>query len=162
MKKRKPSLKQKKSEGPEVKPEQVRLNEARLEKLIEIDDIEEFYYLVSILNDSQTEKFISHYKERKGKNEHVIAKIMHNSKSRRELLKLLESEIVSHLRERYSNISSKITEERKKGGDVYFEWIKSMSIPLKIRLYEATLEKKDFYKIKKLLDDLELELKIKK
>lgn len=137
----------------------VKINETRLKQLIKIEDIEEFYYFISIIDEEQTNKFIAHYKKNKEKNANKISKIVHNAISKKELVTTLQQEIIAHLRERYENLTSKITEERKKGKDVSYEWIKSMSIPLKIKMYEATLTKKDFYKIKKLLDDLETDLK---
>lgn len=139
-----------------------KISKSRLDKLVEVDNIEELYLMVNLLDKKKIESFIEHYKKTKLKEKSVVSRILHKVISKEELSISLQQEIINHLKDRYDNISSKISEERKKGRDIYFEWIKSMSIPLKIKLYSATFDKKDYYKVIKILDELENSLKIQK
>ncbi len=149
----------KKEEKPVAKKYKTFLSEKKLNHLLKIGDVEEFYYLANILKENEIEAFIEHYKLKKpNPKENRISAMIHRAKTPSELLDIVKSESANHLKERYDDLKKLISEKRKKGKDVYVPDIKLMSVPLKIKIYLATMEKKDFYKVKKMLDDIQAEL----
>ena len=142
-----------------VTQKKVRLNEKRLNHLVEIEDIEELHYIISILNYEQIARFIQHFKKRKLLNKKESLSVMiNNAKSPQELLTLLKQGSLEHLNKRYDSICHKMSEQRKSGKDLKIELLKSKLIPLKIKMYAATDNKIDFYRVKKAIDNLEAEL----
>jgi len=132
------------------------LTKKKLDELAEIKDIEEFYHIIEVLKEKDFNKFIDHYKNKSQNNE--IIEIIKKSKDKKELLILLKQKIIAYLKEKQSEIERKLSEKRKQGKDLYMQSLKYMSIPLKIKIYEATLQKKDLYRIKNIIDDLEKDL----
>ena len=146
-------IRQKKEKAIKIKKkEKKRITETKIKKLLNIEHLGELFYLLHLLNAEDIGKFIMHYKESKviSKDERVD-RIIRNSKDSKDLFELLKKELIEELNEEYAEIRGDISVERKKGKDVYIEDIASMSIPLKIRMFNATSEKRDYYKVKKLL-----------
>jgi len=151
--------------GSMVKDPKFRITESRIKKLLDFEHIEELFYLLNILNDKQVETFIKHYKESGSSSEKIkdkkIESAIKNSKTKIELVDKIKKELINSLNEEYKELKERISSIRKKGADVYVEDLKAMTIPLKIRMFSATSSKEDFYKIKKTMNEVNENLRIK-
>lgn len=96
----------------------------------------------------------------KSKN-YSIEKLLKDRKfdSKKELIKFLKEILVSFLNDEYNELKGKVSTLRKKGVDESHIELRLMSVPLKIKLFEASFHKKDFDKVINLTDSIEQELK---
>lgn len=62
----------------------------------------------------------------------------------KEIENYFKEELESYLNEKYNEIHEKVSELREKGYDMMVWTFKLMSIPLKIKVFVATSDKKDF------------------
>jgi hypothetical protein len=72
----------------------------------------------------------------------------------------LKQYLFNFLNDIYQNIKYKISEFQKNGLEVNEIRIKSMSIPLKIKIFKANFSKKDFDLVIRLIDNAEKDIKI--
>jgi len=79
--------------------------------------------------------------------------------SEEELAKFLKERSVDFLHGRHHELKEEMSKLRKEGRDVNDVDLRLMSIPLKIKLFEVSLNKKDFYKVINLIEKVEKELK---
>ncbi len=139
------------------------LDEEKIKEFLDIGHLYELLYLISILKNEEIKNFIEHYKQNAIKSrDDKIDRLIRNSKSEKDLILNLKKELTNTLNEDYIDLRKEISIERKKGVDLYIEDITSMSIPLKIRMYSATMKKEDYYKIKKIFEDVRNSIKLKK
>ncbi len=146
-----------------TKKTRIRITESKIKKLLDFDHLEELFHVINLLTDSQVEEFIKHYKnsEIAGSKDKKIDSIFKKSKTKKDLIDSLKKELINSLKAEYNDLKEKISSQRKKGYDVYIEDLKSMSIPLKIKMFNATSEKNDFYKIKKIIHEVKESLEYK-
>ncbi|MEM0465956.1 MAG: hypothetical protein QXW97_04640 [Candidatus Pacearchaeota archaeon] len=71
----------------------------------------------------------------------------------------IKRQILNFLKYRLEDLKSEISFLRKSGKDVEYLSLKVISVPLKIKIFEASFESKDFFKVTELLDFCEEELK---
>ncbi len=140
-----------------------RITESRIKKLLDFEHLEELFHVLNMLNDKQVESFIKHYKASKDKTkDKKIDKIIKESSSRKELIEKIKDELVAMLNSEYALLKEEISSKRKSGKDVYIEDLKLMSVPGKIKMFNATSDKKDFYSAKKILHEVRESLKLVK
>ncbi len=154
----------KSSEIPAKKPEEpseIKLTEAKIKTLLDVQHLEELFFLVNLLNDKQIEIFLQHYKKSEipPSPDAKVDTIVKNSKNKLELVNSIKSELLESLKDSQDKIRQKVSELRKKGADVFIEDLKSLNIAQKIKLFNATAKKEDFYKIKKVHEEVSAELK---
>ncbi len=134
----------------------IKVTERKIKSLLDVEHLEELLHIMHILKNEDIEIFIKHYKEAKIKSrDEKIDRIIKNCKNNDDLLDSLKKELIEKLHNEYENLRKDISDKRKIGYDVYIEDVNSMSIPLKIRMFEATSERKDYYKVKKLIKEAE-------
>ncbi|MBW6442810.1 hypothetical protein K0A97_03485, partial [Patescibacteria group bacterium] len=136
-------------------------SERKFDRLIEIGSLEELNYLVSVLSPKEIDKFIDHYKQMKhsGNIENKKTyKVVTGSKDYRGLIKNLKSGLGEDLSKEYELLKGEISGLRKRGEDVLIEDLKLTSVPFKIKLFLATADKKDLYKVKKIFEDVKADL----
>ncbi|MEK6915378.1 MAG: hypothetical protein AABW89_02460 [Nanoarchaeota archaeon] len=135
----------------------VDLNSDKLKEIIKIGDLQEIHTTIDLITEKQYHQLAEHYKKTVLENNGL--KIMFSqSADKQQALLWLKRELVSDLNEKYEALKKKISDKRKSGSDVYIAWIISMRIPLKIKMYSTTLEKRDLYKIKQLFGEVEKNL----
>jgi hypothetical protein len=78
--------------------------------------------------------------------------------NQKEVEKYMKEQIINFLKDRCDNLKSRISESRKKGKDVKIAEITVMSLPLKIKIFNATFKKKDFDKIFQIEESVEKEI----
>ncbi len=79
-------------------------------------------------------------------------------KDSKEIEEFLSQEILDLLNAKYKELGEKISELRKKGKDATVWNFQLMMIPLKLKVFSATLNKKDLVVILKRLNDIEKSL----
>ena len=134
------------------------ITKKHLDELSNVESIEEFYHITELLKDKDFEKFIKHYKEKAIKKENKVADIIRKAKDKKELIELLKQNIITYLKDKKIELEHAISEKRKKGKDMYIQELQIMAIPLKIKVYEATLQRKDFLRLKHIIDTIEKSL----
>lgn len=86
----------------------------------------------------------------------VVEKIMKlNFVSKKDFVKTLCEELVNLLREANKELGFRASKIRKKGKNIRDVELKLMSVPLKIKIFEATYTKKDFDKVIFLMESLD-------
>jgi len=142
----------------------LRITESKIKQLLDVSHLEELFHILELLNEKQIEKFLNHYKEQKLSNskDQKIDLILKKSSTRVEILDKLKKQLTDSVKSEYEDARREISFLRKKGLDVYVEDLKSMKIPLKMRMFNATSSKKDFYAIKKVLEEVNIVLKEKR
>jgi hypothetical protein len=139
------------------------IDEDKIKSLLDFKHLEELFYIILMLNDLQIEKFIEHYNSGqfpKAK-EPKLDMLIRNSKDANQLVVGLKNELVSSLLDDERNVKSEMSKLRKKGADLFVEGLKILSVPLKIRLFSSTFNKKDYYNVKKIFSDIRESMKIK-
>jgi hypothetical protein len=82
------------------------------------------------------------------------------AESETELEYYLKEEISNFLNDRYNDVHEKVSELRKKGKDLKVITFKIMQIPLKIKTFLATCERKDFERILQRIGEIEKEVEM--
>ncbi|GBE20010.1 hypothetical protein BMS3Abin17_00742 [archaeon BMS3Abin17] len=160
IKKSKKIVEKKKSAVQKTRKPRLIITESKIKKLLNFEHIEELFHLLHILNDEQVELFIEHYKnqEREQLVDKKIDAMINKSRTKYELMNNLRAELINSLNLEYRDLKERISSLRKKGKDTYIEDIKVMSLPPKIKLFNATNDKQDFYKIKKITSEVSMSL----
>jgi len=142
----------------------LRMTEAKIKKMLDVAHLEELFHILNLLNDKQISLFIQHYKnsEIEKTSDQKLDLLIKNSENYNDLLEALKKELVAKLSDELIDVKATISDVLKGGVDAYVETVKAMSIPLKIRIFEATGSKDDYYKVKKILHSLEESLEPKK
>jgi hypothetical protein len=123
--------------------------------LIRIDKLED---IAKHLNDSNMEHILDYLKNENYAilQQFLIGKTFNSEK---EFINYLKEEIIRFLNSEVNLLKDSISRLRKKGADVGELSFKVMSVPLKIKLFEASFETKDFDRVVLLLKQLEEEIK---
>jgi len=142
----------------------LKITESKIKQLLDLSHLEELFHILELLNDKQIEKFIEHYNGQKVSNskDPKIDLILKKSSTKIEILDKLKKQLTDSVQGEYADARREISFLRKKGIDVYVEDLKSMKVPLKIRMFNATSSKKDYYAIKKILEEVNVVLKEKR
>lgn len=147
------------------KKDRKNINKARVTKkttddiVHHLSDSEELLYLISILDKREIDTFLGHYSKSKIKTKNKkLNQMLKKANNSEKLLKSLKKHIISSINERYSSIKKELKKEKK---ETSIEQLKLIVIPSKIKLFESTFDKKDFYKIKRTLDEISVSLKQK-
>lgn len=135
--------------------------QAKLDALVMADNLLELYYMVTILKEPELDSFIQHAKTLRLKTETHFARLLRSVKTSNEFKKELKKEIISSLEEDYESVKSEISSKRKKGFDVQLETIATTAIPAKIKLFAATENKNDYYRVHQKLDQIRQSLQQK-
>ncbi len=130
-----------------------------IKNLLESKNIEKLVDIIKNLSDHQIEEILKHYFENFESNKFGV--ILQRSKSPRDVTNLLKSETIKGLEWEYDRIKENVSIARRKGIDTKSEELKLLSIPHKIKMFQATFEKKDFYKVRDLLIEIENSLRSK-
>ena len=140
-----------------IKPKSGNMSDTKIKKFLDFKHIEELFLMLNLLNEVELTKFIAHYKEARHslKIDKKIDKIILHAQTSQELLNELKNEIVILLRKEHEDIHQEISTLRKRGRDMFIEDLKLMKISPKIRLFEVTGSKSDFYAVKKIIDSLQ-------
>jgi hypothetical protein len=140
------------------------MSDAKIKKFLDFRHIEELFLMLSLLNATAVKKFIVHYKDarKRLKRDKRIDKIILHSKTSEELLTELKNEIVLLLKKEHEDLHQNTSTLIKQGNDMLIAELRLMSMPPKIRLFEATGDKKDFYAVKKIINEIQKELSHKK
>lgn len=165
--KKRESKKSKKTQAKKIDRKEnknLKITEKKIKKLLDFKHLEELYFILHLLNNKQIESFINHYKNSKIKNskDQKIDALIKRSRTSSELFNSVKLELIKSKKEEYIKIKQEISSLRKKGLDVYIEDIKLMSVPLKIKIFDATSDKKDLYRINKIIIDIQSSLADKK
>ncbi len=130
------------------------LTDTKIKKLLTISHIEELYFLLNTLSDTDIERFIKHYQasEIAHAKEPRVDAMVSQAENSHMLRKQVQKELATQLLEEYETIKGDISTYRKNGIDTYLESLKLMSVPLKVKMFTATTSKEDFYKVKKILE----------
>ncbi len=141
----------------------VSVSDSKILKLLDVSHLDELFYLISILEDKEINLFLEHYKKVSSidSKDEKLDRLIKNSKNRFELLENIRKEIINKMNDEYLELRSKISTLRKKGEDIYIEDITSLNIPHKIRMFDATSKKEDYYKAKKMLENIGKEVELK-
>ncbi|PIN89821.1 hypothetical protein COU60_02745 [Candidatus Pacearchaeota archaeon CG10_big_fil_rev_8_21_14_0_10_34_76] len=127
-----------------------------------LSDSEELLYLISILDKREIDTFLGHYSKSKIKTKNKkLNQMLKKANNSEKLLKSLKKHIISSINERYSSIIKELKKKKKEKKETSIEQLKLIVIPSKIKLFESTFDKKDFYKIKRTLDEISISLKQK-
>jgi hypothetical protein len=148
-----------KTKGPRKK-RKIIITEEKIKQLLDFKHIEELFYLIHILNHPQVEIFLKHYKESQPRKtiDKKLDAMIRKSETKEELVNLLKRELTASLDLEYRKITQKIAAAEKNGHDPYIEKLKAESIPSRIKLFSSTAAKEDYYRVKKVLLDIENEL----
>lgn len=109
----------------------------------EIITVSTFEELFSLIEDEDARSILNFLNEEKPS---FMEKLffLKNFHSKEEILVLLKGGASEYLASEYASLKSRLSSLRKKGEDVIYLDLKSKSIPLKIKMFEASFAKKDF------------------
>lgn len=148
-------IKNKQEESEEVYEEKEDSRED-IKHFLDFKHIEELYMNVKLLNEKQSRDFIAHHKS--SSSNKAISRIISEAKDKEDLVNKVKEELVLALKKEYDELYQKISSMRKRGIDLLVEELRLMTIPNKIRLFKATNEKKDYFTIKKIFEQIEKDL----
>ena len=116
------------------------MNLPNKKELLTVSTLEELYLLVK---DEEARGLLDFLNKEKPA---LIEKLflLKNFHSKEEILVLLKGGACEYLALEYTSLKSRLSSLRKKGEDVTYLDLKSKSIPLKIKIFEASFGKKDF------------------
>ncbi|MGD9276142.1 MAG: hypothetical protein PVJ67_03130 [Candidatus Pacearchaeota archaeon] len=79
---------------------------------------------------------------------------------KKELMVFLENIVISYLNEKYSDLHTRISVERKKGKDLIELSLKLSSVKFKIKLFKSDLDEQSFNQVVLILDNVKKELDV--
>jgi hypothetical protein len=130
--------------------------------LLESGKIDQILDVLKKLNNAQLQEIISHYQTNlQDKEQNKFDKFLSKSKTPNDITHLLHLEAVKSLEDENERIRELLSQARRKGVDIKGEELDLFSIPHKIKMFKATFDKKDFYKVRDSLLKIEKEIIIK-
>ncbi|MBU0907074.1 MAG: hypothetical protein KKD18_06580 [Nanoarchaeota archaeon] len=155
--------KAKEPEKPKKEPYKPSSTDEKIEALLDFAHIEELFHTLNILKDKEIRTFLEHYKksEISPTKDKRIDLLIRNSENQHKLRDNVRDEIVRSVENEIQDLKSRMSALTKKGKDTYVEMVKLLTAPLKIKIFKATGNKDDFYKIKKIISAIEEKIKPK-
>jgi len=117
-----------------------------IESLLNSKNAEKLMEIVKKLSDNQIKTILNHYFESLEGSK--FGAIIKKSKSPNDVTNLLKAETVNSLKLEYERIKNNAAYARRKGKNTKSEELALLSIPHKIKMFEATFDKKDFYRVR--------------
>lgn len=117
---------------------------------------EKIQILISRIKDKRLLNLVQYIKD---KNFDLSNLILSNQVDQ-DLSTSLSNFIANYLKDRYETIKSEISSLRKKGKDVSSITLKSLSIPFKIKIFQASFDMVDFDKIIKIMESTESDISL--
>jgi hypothetical protein len=139
-----------------IKKKKTSLNDNVISKLSNINSIEEFYHLTTILDNKNMQVLIENSKNKNTPQfaSDKINYILKKSSSIEELNSLLKQELLGELHKEYLLLSSRLKKLKNKGVDIYIESLKLSTIPHKIKMFSLTYQKNDYYILRKIYHEI--------
>ena len=139
------------------------ISPGQIQRILNTGHADDLYITLKLLDEYQILKIITYFKKHHTKmhKKKDLAKIIVSSKTRADLLTNIKNYLVSGIKKDYEELKQQASSLRKKGKDMLIEELKIMSIPSKIRFFEATEDKHDFYVAKNLVDKIKQEISVK-
>jgi hypothetical protein len=133
-----------------------KLTEAKIKKLVSFEHEEELFHILAILDDKELSSFMQHYKnaEMPQTTDKKLDQIIRAAESPKELIMKVKAYLAELAEDEYKKVKDTISARRKKGFDVFIEWLRISSIPQKIKLFKATSLKRDYLKIRNTLTEI--------
>jgi len=116
--------------------------------------ITNFEQLLKMVNDKKVAEILQYLK----KKDYIFIKkriLNRNFESEKEFNQFLREEVANFLKGWHDDLKGRTSDLRKSGKDIGTMGFKLMSIPLKIRLFEASFYKKDFDKVVTMLEKMQ-------
>lgn len=139
-----------------------KINKENFHELIETDNLVEIFYLISIMSESKLEQLIKEYSTEIKKPNNKIKKILKDSKDLKEFNKNFNIELEQYILNILQDTKDKLSQKRKAGLDTRSENLEILKIKPKLKLFKATKNKKDLYKIIHFMDEINSSLDKKK
>jgi hypothetical protein len=124
-----------------------------IKEILESRNFERLIDIIKTLKEEQLESLMSFYREHFSSDK--LGVLLKKSKGSSDVITLLRNEAINGLKEEYERVKNVIAQARKKGKNAQGEWLELMSVPAKIKMFGATFDKKDFYKIRDSLNKIE-------
>jgi hypothetical protein len=115
-------------------------------------DIEELFHFLKSLPHGKINEFLSHYKESHkhvDKKDRRLHKILKKAKDVDSLILMVRKSIVKSFKKDLKKANKLLRKDSS--SDAYIKKLKLSTLPAKIKLFEATFHRNDFYRIKKVL-----------
>lgn len=130
--------------------------------LLETGKIDEILDILKKLNYTQLKEILKYYNSNQSdNNDKKFNKLLRKSKKPTDITQLLHLEAVKSLEDELSRIKEIFSRARRKGLVVKSEELDLLSIPSKIKMFKATFDKKDFYKVRNALLEIEKNILVK-
>ncbi len=135
----------------------------KIKALLDFAHIEELFYTLTILKDKEIKTFLEHYRksEISPARDKKLDLAIRNSTNQFELIDNIRNELIKSLEDEIQEVKNRLSALSKNGKDVYVEKMKLLTTPLKIKVFKATGKKEDFYKIKKIISQVDEQIKPK-
>ncbi|MFH1801983.1 MAG: hypothetical protein ABH864_00865 [archaeon] len=130
-----------------------------IESLLKSNNIEKLIEVIKKLSDNQIQTILKHYFE--NFEESKFGALLQRSKSAGDVTNLLKTETVRGLELEYERLKNNLAVARRQGRNTKNEELALISIPHKIKMFQATFDKKDFYKVRDSLIKIERSLEEK-
>jgi hypothetical protein len=140
-----------------------KITSPQIQRILNTGHPDDLYITLKLLNEQDAIKLLAYFRKNHTQmhKKKDLSKVITSAKTRAELLSNVKNYLVASLKKEYDELKQQSSNLRKKGTDVFIEELKILTIPSKIRFFEATEDKHDFYIAKKLIDKLKQEISLK-
>ncbi|HVY01906.1 MAG TPA: hypothetical protein VHA12_04045 [Candidatus Nanoarchaeia archaeon] len=139
------------------------ITSSQIQRILNTGHPDDLYITLKLLDEPGAIKLLTYFRKNHTQmhKKKDLSKVITSAKTKAELLFNVKNYLVSSLKKEYDELKQQSSNLRKKGTDVFIEELKILTIPSKIRFFEATEDKHDFYVAKKLIDKLKQEISLK-
>ena len=133
-----------------------KIEDHHIPHLSRVHDLEEFYFVFDILNQDQSKLLLQHYKQsmHSHKDQEILKNILQKNKDLVQIKESLKKEILIRLTNECKEIAKKIEKDKKQGKDTLVDEFKLQQLPLKIKLFQTTGDKDDYYQVRRILSSI--------
>lgn len=140
-----------------------KITPAQIQRILNTGHPDDLYITLKLLSEEDSMKLLTYFRKHHTSlhKKKDLTKVITASKTKSELLTNVKNYLVSSIKKDYEELKQQSSNLRKKGKDVFIEELRIMTIPSKIRFFEATEDKHDFYAVKKLIERMKQEISLK-
>lgn len=136
--------------------QKIKINDKKkIKKISELNKVEDLFIISHELTEKEMDSLILEYKKKldslNNLEKEALPKIIKKSNNSKELKEKIVLSLSEELEREYEELKDLISEKRKKGFDSFIVDLKISPVPLKIKLFKSTKDKRDYLNVKKIL-----------
>lgn len=136
----------------------------QLQTMIDSNMLKEFIELVRTISDDEIKRILEYWRQIEQQTpftNNLMKEIVRRARTKQDITRILKEGLIENLELMLQDVKQKISFATRKGLDTKNESLTIINVPQKIKMFRATMEQKDFEKVREMLKKLDFEIEQK-